>query len=405
LNSYLASMTITDTSSIDASLAHAYRGWGFDQLSDVALAHEIGRSISHPRRDPADSFVLHAPLELAARSALLPFVGLEQRDVARLRIFSIAGHFDDFGPPVDEPADVAYGSAGEAAHALAEAIEAGDLDAVDRTARHLGMRVPSRDLLPLLTDTVLPRLSAAAHGSILLYQLPRIAPRGELPTELLRPLARELAREPSWRLTWMEDMTSVAVDTDLRGGEQLFAALGETPHLGVPGSDFIFPVMAQAEQRGVAEDVLSEPLAAVDLTEGARAILRIAAWSMVLEPETYAPYGWTHCLTLPQAVLGVAQHYHDPRAALAVAATYVVGFRAAFATVEVDAGLADPGPETAPECTPETLAGLATRAAAHADAHFVKYTLACIDAASFDPTHARLYMAAAQRLADFWTVR
>ena len=46
---------------------------------------------------------------------------------------------------------------------------------------------------------------------------------------------------------------------------------------------------------------------------------------------------------------------------------------------------------------------LATRAATHSDAHLVKYTLACFDAAADDPDHARLFLAAAGSLAGWWS--
>ncbi len=159
--------------------------------------------------------------------------------------------------------------------------------------------------------------------------------------------------------------------------------------------------MAQVDDSGVAADVLGESVERVELVDGARAILRAAAWSMLTEPDTYVPYGWTHCLTLPQAVLGVAGSCSSPRTALAVAATYVVGFRAAFATAPLDADFTRPAPplELAPA---DLVTTLASRAAVHADAHFAKYTLACIDAAHFDPSYARLYLAAAERLAAFW---
>ena len=45
---------------------------------------------------------------------------------------------------------------------------------------------------------------------------------------------------------------------------------------------------------------------------------------------------------------------------------------------------------------------LVTRAALHHDAHYVKYTLACLDAAAIDRRHQRLYLAAAAKLAGYW---
>src|SRR5205814_1989880 len=112
----------------------------------------------------------------------------------------------------------------------------------------------------------------------------------------------------------------------------------------------------------------------------------------------------------------------DPLRAIAVAATHVVGFRAALgqATVTdryepepvgVDALEAlDAPPEIAAAAVHHASPGeaesiiteLATRAALHPDAHLVKYTLACFDAAHADPDHQRLFLAAAAYLHGWW---
>jgi hypothetical protein len=394
------------------------------ELSDAALAREVGRSIGRPRREPADSFVLHAPLELAARLALLPYVTPERRDQARSRLCELEGGFEDAGPAVDDPNPPPCRSSLEAARQLVQAIDAGDLDATDAAARWLGVRVDGSTLRGLLADAVVPRLAAAAHGSILLYQLPRVAPRGELSAELLRPLARELARQPTWRVEWVDHLPDASASRR-RGGDELFDAIADTPVLGSPGSDFIFPVMHQVDEKGTAADVLLTSITGVDPSEGAHAIRRAAAWSMLCEPDMHTPYGWTHCLTLPQAVLGIAPVCSSPRVAMAIAATYVVGFRAAFATAPLLASFDEPDPgvdlETALRNEPdvaaaavwhaashartEVIAVLASRASIHPDAHYVKYTLACIDAAHTDPGEARLYLAAAGRLAGYWAAR
>jgi hypothetical protein len=47
---------------------------------------------------------------------------------------------------------------------------------------------------------------------------------------------------------------------------------------------------------------------------------------------------------------------------------------------------------------------VATAAAVHRDAHLVKYTLACLDAAAADPPRRRLYLAAAASLIGWWAV-
>jgi hypothetical protein len=50
----------------------------------------------------------------------------------------------------------------------------------------------------------------------------------------------------------------------------------------------------------------------------------------------------------------------------------------------------------------DVVATLATAASHHHDAHLVKYTLACIDAAASDPEQRRLYLAAAASLSGWW---
>ena len=194
--------------------------------------------------------------------------------------------------------------------------------------------------------------------------------------------------------------------------------------LGTPGSDFIYPVMHQAEESGVAPDLLSGIVAAEpDLRVARVQLARVAAWSMLQEPPDHAPYGWSHCMTMPQAVMGVTGRGPAGRTALAVAATYVVGFRAALARATIvpsytpaptrHARLADaiaagrdeaaswvahaPDAELA-----EIRAELASRASRHHDAHLVKYTLACFDAAAVDPASERLYLAAAASLSAYW---
>ncbi len=387
-----------------------------DESSDADLVDAVADEVRHPREDPADSFVLHAPLELAARTALLPRVPATHRDAARGRIRDIATRYASFGAAVPEPARRRYDSPAEAATTLAAALDAGDLDEVDATASAFARIATAAELRSLLAEPLVARLSAAAHAPIFLYQLPRVAPRGELPVELVRPLARELARQPEWRLTWHERK----VRRRRLSPSALWDAIAATPRLGAPGSEFIYPVMSQVERSGVAADLLTEPTGGVDGAAGTRVLLRAAAWSMLTEPRDFVPYGWTHCMTMPQAVLGIADAL-DARTALAVASTHVVGFRAALAQRPlVEAPPPDPGvdlsqaieggPDLAAAAAwhaPGPMAGrvvteLVTRAAVHGDAHYAKYTLACLDAAAADRARTRLYLAAAAKLAGYW---
>jgi hypothetical protein len=121
--------------------------------------------------------------------------------------------------------------------------------------------------------------------------------------------------------------------------------------------------------------------------------------------------------------MGLAGSGVDARTALAVAGTFVVGFRAGLGTValdpawqpaatparDLDAAIAD-GPEAAAatvwNAPDDVLASitsdLITRAAVHHDAHLVKYTHACLDAAADEPESRRLFLAANAFLAAWW---
>jgi hypothetical protein len=239
-----------------------------------------------------------------------------------------------------------------------------------------------------------------------------------VPSTIVRGPARELARNPAWRLRWFDDPDGI-VATD----GTLADALLEVPMLGLPGNNFIFPIMNQAEESGVAAKLLAGVIDG-DAASAGRDLARIAALSMLQESPDHSPYGWSHCLTMPQAVIALAGHGSEPRTAIAVAATHVVGFRAALGERSLDAGF-QPALPTAPdlahaiatsqdeaaavvwhapvEALDEIVTDLATRAALHSDAHLVKYTLACFDAADADPPNRRLFLAAAASLSAWWS--
>jgi hypothetical protein len=393
--------------------------------SDLRLVEGVADVLATPREDPADSFVLHAPLELVARSALLPFVAPEQRTTARDQIVAIGTDFEAFGPAVAPPAADEHDSLAAGVARLVAAVEAGDLTAVDIAARWVGRAATPTELRALLAVDVVPRLSAAAHGSIFLHHLPRVAPRGEISGELLRGLAREIGRAPDWRLHWIDESPAATIDTS---PDAMFEAIASVP-LGSrePGdTPFIYPLMSRVDESGTAGHQLRGVVGGDDIEARGRAILRAAAWTMLLEPDDHAPYGWTHALTMPQAVLGVGRSGAiDGRTALAVAGTYVVGFRSLLAERPLlpefphdDPGLplADAfaaGPDAAAAAVWHGLGRdldarivigeLTTRASIQRDAHLVKYTLAGLDAAADDPTHTRLFLSAAASLVGWWS--
>jgi hypothetical protein len=394
--------------------------------SDLRLVGEVAEVLAVPREAPADSFVLHAPLELIARTALLPYVEAACRPAARDRMVDVGTQFEAFGPPVAPPAADELESLPEATEQLVAAIGDGALDDVDRVARWLGRAATPTQLRALLARDVAPRLAAAAHAPIFLFELPRVAPRGEVTGELLRGLARELGRAPEWRIHWIGERDRTGDAPIAADADAMFDALAATP-LGTAAPDdspFIYPVMSRVDSPdrvGIAAGLLDPVTGGHDVTARGRAVLRAAAWSMLLEPGDHAPYGWSHCLTMPQAVLGLADVV-DPSTALAVASTFVVGFRSAFAVQPLEpvfphddprltvADAIDAGPDAAAAAvwhharptSPEVVGELATRASVQGDAHLVKYTLACLDAAADDRAHARLFLAAAASLSGWW---
>ena len=400
-------------------------------LSDIDLAGTVAGVVSEPRRDPADSFVLHAPLELLARVALLSRVRPANRDAARARIVDIATKLDAFGPPVERPPAASFATAADAAGYLAAAVERGEVDDADASAAWLGDHAAPVELASLLGDAVVARLAAAGHAPIFLAHWPGVSPRGEITGSLLRPLARALAEEPVPRITWVDRSdhgpskasASASPDSDRPTVPSLFEAIAACPHLGRPTIDFIAPIMQRVDGDDIAA-LLGPPVAdqRVGLAAASREVLRAAAWSMILEPGAHSPYLWSHCLTMPQAVLAIAPLAQQPARHLAVAATHVTAFRSAFAARPLVPAFDAPAPELrladAIDTGQEVAAAaawhigaegraamvdeLVNRAAVHEDAHLVKYTLACLDAAATDPDGARLYLAAAASLSGWW---
>lgn len=399
--------------------ARRFHDLGADAWPDATLVAYVADRVRVPRADPADSFVLHAPLELLARTALLPWVAPAGKRAAQLRLLTLLDEFESWTEAeLPAPAPDARPDAPAAARGLAAALVAGDLEAADVEAARVAHAAPPAELASLLGSTVLPNLAAAAHAPIFLYHLPRVAPRGEATPELLRPLARELARHPGLGIEWVHDRPA-------HGGSPaaLEEAVSAVPALGVPASTFIFPLMHQVDSTGVARDLLAVPAAGVAPAAATRVLLRAAARAMLSAAPDHAPYGWSHCLTMPQAALGIATASGvDPQLAVDVAGTFVVGFLAALATEPLPTAvdLPDPGGTFAAAVAagraeaagwmlhapaaalPVARTELITRVAAHRDAHLVKYTLACLDASHVDPGAGRLFLAGAASLLAFW---
>jgi hypothetical protein len=397
------------------AVSASYQANKLDRWSDDRLVSEVAAVVATPRRDRADSFILHAPLELAARRRLLQLIQPSQRHLARLHIVAIAANYQAFGPaldapPSDESGDSTDGAsihtavthaavtdtpaAEEAIGRLLSSIDAGDLPGVDATATALVHNAEPATVARALAPSLMARTAAAAHAPIFLQFLLNAGRDGRALASMLRPMARELARNPEWGLTWMhEPPTATGGPTDL------YQTLAHAPRLGAPGSTFIHPVMAQVDNQDVAGTLLPPALGNHDHQAAARTILRVAAQSMLHDDPGEAPYGWTHCLTLPQAVLA----FGSTKDTLAVAATHVLGLRSALGSVDL------PPLDLSPLDTPERSTGTANRitalasaAAIRHDAHIAKYALAVIDAAAADPQATDLFLSAGERLIEVW---
>jgi hypothetical protein len=392
-----------------------YDRLAFADLSDAQLFDRAARVVAIPKQDVANSFVLHAPLELMARRLLLPLVAPHYRRAVRERMLWVAASYERAGAAIEPPPEAPYDSVEDARRALLGALEAGDLDGLDAAASQFLQQATLDQVMTIAGPTV-RLLAAAGHAPIGFFLASRLATTTRSSLALLRPTFRELARAPQLRVEWLDEAADPTGDAP-----SFIAALAQTPQLGLPGSDFIFPIVHQVDADGLARAVINESIPA-DVTLATAATLRVAAHSMLQDDPTYAPYGWTHCLTLPHAIFEIIPWLPDAHAAAAVAATYVVGFRAAAGRSALDVDWTpepvsmnlldalEAGPQAAAAAwyhesdaaRSEALPVLIGSAASHEDAHLAKYTLACLAAAERDRAQRSLYLAAAAALAAWW---
>jgi hypothetical protein len=331
-------------------------------LTDSELIARCAASVDVPKASPPDSFVLHAPLEVLARSILLPRVPERGRAAARARLQWVADTYEAAGP---------------------RQVEVAPLEPIDLTAMVLS-------------------LAAAGHAPILWSLRSRVA---EVDASFgCRLIATDLRRYPDWTLQWPSERDASGIPAG-----DLVASLCSPRSPGDPGSDFIYPTMHLVDESGLAAEVLDGPLRSMTVERARRDLLRLAAQSMLQDNPAAAPYGWTHCLTMPQAVLRCVEVGVDPDVAIGVAALYVLGFRSTQGQLALD-------PQWRPD--PASAAGkvwfavdgdlaplvdeLVATGAAHEDAHVAKYTLACLDAAVDDPDAERLFLSALAHLQEWW---
>jgi hypothetical protein len=381
---------------------------------DEALVEAVCGAIAQPKVRINSSFLLHAPLELLARAWHLSQLHSEKRGLARRRIAEIGVRYAHGGPEIESrPRD--FSDTDVALAELLAALRAGNAETVDGALLFLLPRLSVQRLRAAVADEILPCLGAAAHAPILLMML--AGPAGRFPGSgtLLRAPLRALSLATHRRLTWM-DSASPAKE---REATTLFDSLAAPPlHVDAPSD--IASMLLAAERDGNAARKLAGPTATIEVGEAKRSLLRVAALAMLQDDPGHAPYGWTHCFTLPQAVLALADVASDPVRLIRVAATHVLGHRAVLGRTHLQYPYAPAhrmGPAVAEGQPAEAAAAafhasgeqyrsvrlrLIENAAAHADAHVAKYTMACLTASDGDPEESSLYLAAAAYLAAWW---
>ncbi len=138
---------------------------------------------------------------------------------------------------------------------------------------------------------------------------------------MARTLLGEIAR--NWQLRWFDQPWPEATS-----GASLTDRLVSPTADGEPSSHFVQPTIALVDDTGLAHRTLADVTRHLSIEDARYQLLPIAAMSMLQDEPSNAPFGWTHCLTLPKAALAVAHRASDAQRAVAVAATYVLGYRA-----------------------------------------------------------------------------
>src|SRR5215813_8455423 len=92
------------------AVSDEYHARGYDRLGDEELFALAARVVAIPKREPANSFVLHAPLELLARRALLRSVAPEHRTAVREQLVRIAARYEQAAEPIDPLAAARFAS-------------------------------------------------------------------------------------------------------------------------------------------------------------------------------------------------------------------------------------------------------------------------------------------------------
>jgi hypothetical protein len=414
------------------NIVDEYQDRGFRELSDVEIFDQVCPIVSRPPVRGLTSFTLHAPLELMARYGLMRLVDPSDRELARLQMVASAavyGHQVDLMP---EPTRVySFPDANTAAGELAMAFTSGDADGMEALVLSVALQFGTKSLVNLLTPLTLPTLTGASHSHIGLWLLLRHAePAGVEDASLLRAAARALAADPGGQMKSFQGMSIEGSQSLKTPPEQVYREILDKladPAKGTLGGQSIRELVEAGEKTGNVEslfgDFIGHDLSQPQIDAAFRAVLQVSAHSMLQHDLEQAKFGWSHCLNLPQSAFGLSSLTTDPKLALAAALVWVTAYRSVLSDRALDLSwhpqpIKDASVLEALQTSPAAAASrvwhaadrelsairriLATEASIRHDIHLVKYTRACLDMGSFDPQHARLYLAAAAHLCALW---
>ena len=373
------------------------------------------------------SFELHAPLEVMARYHLLPWLGYEFRQAAHAQMLATALDFRRIAKPFPVKrrgaAKVLPGSWQEYEAGMGAEASWQDI-AADLQQPH-GHDL--RAVMHLLGDRIIANAGAAGHGHVLLAHVvdadswicERLAPH-------IRMFVEWYASDDDTEMAAvLDDLWILVAAEDVEDVVDFLAAIprgtADSEHRGIRG------VLDRALKTGfdcsVADGEDAWPLARCV------AAMEVAARFMLLETDELE-YGWSHCLTLPEAACTLAENVGDGDLPTHVALSYVAAFISALRSgaplpplkddessgtqvdllraLTGDSALGD-APAVALGMKEEELAGswqlICSLASVRPDAHLVKYVFACLRCASGRSLHHRLFLAAAAKLLAAWMQR
>lgn len=358
------------------------------------------------------SFEIHAALEMVARQCLFPWVSSAHKAAARLRMAETALKFADVAQPLDPVPEVKAKGRVSSTHSW------------DEIAAYLYARDLPRELLRQLIPRVVGQIGGAGHVQILLGHLitiDDIQVRRLLWPHLyrfLRAYAANPATEDGALLDEVEPLLRAnAVELD-SFFESIPTFSNSQDYRGIKGLMDIGRLTLSATQ--------------IPPHKGASHVLRtleaaaIAAARMMIVARSRHEFGWSHCLSLPEAAWLLAE-ISDSRQCAVAGLAYVCShiatlgfpgwpdlpdaseqnqaigdFRNILLTSDSIASAPNVGLRLNSHAIPYAWGLIATTASILDDAHLVKYTHSCIRSSARSPGAERIFLAAATKLLTIW---